>query len=299
MSINNIVVGVDFSPSSDVAATSAANLARRHRARLHLVYAGAVPDISPHGRETYFSEAVRAMNNAEFKHAREQLTALSHRLAGDELEIVTAVIDGPPAAAIEKAAKELKADLVVVGSHGRTGAERLFLGSVAERILRIAPCSVLVARTPFLQTGARRVLVPIDFTDATDATLAVLPSMVAEEAEVELFHVWGPLDATMYASAWVLTGGIENLRKQLGDGADKQAARHLAELEAHGVRARFFNEEGHAREKILQRLEHQPYDLVVMGSHPRGRLPRWLLGSVAERVIRHTAISALVVRTPS
>jgi universal stress protein A len=62
--------------------------------------------------------------------------------------------EGNPAAAILKAASDSHCDLIVMGTHGRKGLGRLLLGSVAEQVVRLAPCPVLTVRTPFFQAGS-------------------------------------------------------------------------------------------------------------------------------------------------
>lgn len=137
-----IVVGFDFTPMADFALREAAVLAaRRPRSSLHLVWAadlgrdwtppeGGVPDIKP------FLGRMRAA-------AEEALRACA---PVTDTRVFHHVIEGDAAGAILSIAEDVEADLVVVGTHGRTGVGRLMMGSVAEKVVRQAGCPVLVMR---------------------------------------------------------------------------------------------------------------------------------------------------------
>ncbi len=149
-----ILVATDFSEPSDAARRMAVELARRLGAELEIVHVeeplpayafaeGPLPDL-PRLQEEVRSWAERELEQ-QAKEARD---------AG--VPVTTAILVGTPANAIVETARTDGADLIVVGSHGRTGLERVLLGSVAERIVRNAPCPVLTVRnTPGAQQEAR------------------------------------------------------------------------------------------------------------------------------------------------
>src|SRR5438046_326022 len=84
------------------------------------------------------------------------LTVLHHYALASGVSTTTAVLPGVPANTIVEAARTERADLIVLGTHGRTGLERVLLGSVAERVVRNAPCAVLTVRqTPDATQGAK------------------------------------------------------------------------------------------------------------------------------------------------
>ena len=134
-----IVCAVDFSGSSRPALESAADLARRLDARLTLLHVWKGPPAAG-GRAAAVTRDVQA----DLERELEGWKLEAERIAGRVIE--TAVRTGPPAAEVARFAEERKADLVVVGTRGRTGLERAVLGSIAEAIVRHAPCAVLVAR---------------------------------------------------------------------------------------------------------------------------------------------------------
>lgn len=139
--IRRILVPVDFSSHSDQAAQLASGLATRLGASIDLVHS---IDFSP--------ESAGYLTPDALDFARKMQTTAAERLEQivqsipDEVETVVHLHRGKPASVIEAIAKQVGADLIVMGTHGHTGLSRLFIGSVAERTLRIAPCSVLAVK---------------------------------------------------------------------------------------------------------------------------------------------------------
>ena len=144
--ITNILVPVDFSPHAEHAFTYATTLAERFGARLALLYV--VDDSFVTGgwsSEIYVPNVPELMENL-IADADRRLATLKASAAALGLTAETAVIRGRPAPAIVEHAKNGAFDLIVMGTHGRTGVSHVVMGSVAERVLRKAPCPVLTVR---------------------------------------------------------------------------------------------------------------------------------------------------------
>jgi nucleotide-binding universal stress UspA family protein len=135
--IDQIVVPVDFSEHSRRALADAIEVAQQFGSRIHLVHASDLPEKIP-----LADEWCQAMKE-EIARALDTYVDLA-REAGVPAEIHLS--DGQPWQAIVHLADEVGADLIVMGSHGRTGISHAFLGSVAERTLRTASCPVLVVK---------------------------------------------------------------------------------------------------------------------------------------------------------
>ena len=143
--INRILVPTDFSPASDIALQYAIDLTERFDARIHLLhviddtsFAAAYPDgvyVEIPGLR------VRLINEAT-----EQLSKPVARCTAAGLEATAEVIVGHPARTIVKTATSQGTDVIVMGTHGRGAFAHLVLGSVAERVVRTAPCAVLTVR---------------------------------------------------------------------------------------------------------------------------------------------------------
>ena len=156
MSTDIILVGIDYSDPSKIALSTAASIARAANGILHVAHViaptlGTYPSdgsltagVYPKSDENYFVEWLAKVG----EDTRQRLPRFCAELAGDMLEKTSGHVRvGHPDRELVQLAEELKADLLVVGTHGRSGFERMFLGSVAEHVVRSAPCPVLVARS--------------------------------------------------------------------------------------------------------------------------------------------------------
>ena len=141
-----ILCPIDFSDASRTALETAADLARRHGASLTLFHAYPVPGYTfPDGSFVASSKMMEELAEAAKAHL-DEWKAMAVRLGVPGVEAVTAV--GEPAHEIVAFAREQKCDLLVLGTHGRTGLSHALMGSVAERVVRKAPCPVLTVRPP-------------------------------------------------------------------------------------------------------------------------------------------------------
>lgn len=146
--LKHVLVATDFSEPSEAALSYGRELARSFGAQLHLihvaedVYAWLMP---PEGVVPDFDELQHTLTDG----ASERVNAVLTDEDRQDLRAEAAVrVSRSTAAAITDFARACEADILVMGTHGRGGAARLFLGSVAEKVLRSAPCPVLVVRRP-------------------------------------------------------------------------------------------------------------------------------------------------------
>ena len=148
LALKNILVATDFSEGSAAALTYGRALARQFGARLHLLHAVETAGIDVAGVDTYVAAIPQL--RAEFE---EQARATLEQTVTDadrrDLHAVTALRTlEAPARAIVAYAVEAAIDLIVIGTHGRRGVSHLVMGSVAEKVVRTAPCPVLTVRHP-------------------------------------------------------------------------------------------------------------------------------------------------------
>ena len=143
LGIKTILHPTDFSERSALAFRLACSLARDYGARLVVVHIVPVSTV-------YYGEGVMVSPPPEDQEAlREQLLQLQPRDA--KVAVEHRLLKGDAATEIVDVAEETKADVIVIGSHGRTGLARLLLGSVAEKVMRKAPCPVVTVRAPLSQ----------------------------------------------------------------------------------------------------------------------------------------------------
>ena len=142
-----ILHATDFSTASRPALAKAIALARQNRAPLTIVHALPPPIIPVGGEIAYVPPGTyEAIDQSARQYARKQLAALTARARKAGVRATALLLDGTPHDQIARAARRARADVVVIGTHGRTGLAKVLMGSVAERVVRFAPCPVLTVR---------------------------------------------------------------------------------------------------------------------------------------------------------
>jgi universal stress protein A len=135
----------DFSPASRPAFQQALDMAKSNRAELLLVHV--LAPIAPMVGDGYVSpRAWEDLERSVQAHGRRQLDALLARARRAKVRVRGLLLEGPPHEAIVRSARSKRADLIVMGTHGRSGLAKLFLGSVAERVVGSARCPVVTVR---------------------------------------------------------------------------------------------------------------------------------------------------------
>jgi nucleotide-binding universal stress UspA family protein len=242
------------------------------------------------------SEATELVNSAA-----EQLLHAGHKALAE-------VRMGFPRKVISECAKELQADLIMVGSHGHSAIGRFLLGSVAQAVLRIAPCHVEIVRFP--AGGAAPSSHPMKVLLATDGSECSLAAAISVAARPwpggtvlkvvgveELVAFETPMAASPLASIYPAS----LLEELLADAHTRavnagEGARKILETAGLKVLAQQPIPAGDPRSIILDLAQAWPADLVVLGSHGRRGWDRFLMGSVAESVAVHAHCSVEVVR---
>jgi len=135
----------DFSPASRAALTKAVELARASRAELILAHV-LQPVMPMMGGEYVSPRVLDDLTRSTRAEAEHQLQILAARAKKSVPRVSMRLVEGTPFTEITKLARAVRADLIVVGTHGRSGLSKLFLGSVAERVVGTAPCPVLTVR---------------------------------------------------------------------------------------------------------------------------------------------------------
>ena len=141
--IRVILVPLDFSPHSDAALDRAVGFAKTFGAKIHLLHSYAVP---VQGVMPYDFAVPDGVWDGIRKAAESKLEDFRQNVVSEGLEASGEVSPVIPSEAILAVAREIGADLIVMGTHGHTGLKHALLGSVAERTIRLAPCSVLTVK---------------------------------------------------------------------------------------------------------------------------------------------------------
>jgi nucleotide-binding universal stress UspA family protein len=175
------------------------------------------------------------------------------------------------------------------------------LGSVAERVVRHAPCPVLTVRAT-VKPGPvelRRVLVPVDYSDGSRRALEYATALAASlGAALEVVHVW---DRPSYVSEDVILRGPGDTRRSLGEliraNAEEQMEEFLASTPGREGSPRPSHRllSGEPASTLIAELEKGEHDLVVIGTHGRTGVKHFLLGSIAEKIVRYSRVPVVVV----
>jgi nucleotide-binding universal stress UspA family protein len=148
MTLKNVLVATDFSEAADVALTYGRTLAGRFGATLHVLYVAQDVYVTALGAESYALSIPDLQRQIE-EATRQQLNELLIDSDNSGPRTVPAIVTAPsPSLAIIQYAKDHQIDLIVMGTHGRGALAHLVMGSVAERVVRLAPCPVLTVRHP-------------------------------------------------------------------------------------------------------------------------------------------------------
>lgn len=290
LSIDRILWPTDFSTGAACAFPHAILLADWHDADLHILNVA-------EGR----GKAGRQMND-QFPVPDRRLTdLLDHENSSlvdlDAVSITQHQVDaGSPAQAIVSYAGESDIDLVVAGTHGRRGLQRLLLGSVAEEVLRTAPCPVLTVRTGEDRSGAgavRNILAPVDFSEASEVAVQHAKELaLTYGSQITLLHA---VEEVMYPSVY----GVE-IADIPGPKVVDRVEGSLAAMARQEIGYEHVvvdSDLGYAPSVILDYEEEYRVDLIVIATHGRSGLERLLLGSVTERVVRRATAPVFVVKS--
>jgi nucleotide-binding universal stress UspA family protein len=287
VSLKNILFATDFSEYSQAALTVAANFARRHGAKLSVAHV-----LPAQPRLAIPLEAMPARFDAEWTVAERDMAWLDKRslLEGIPHEMLLERGKLWPALADIVATRDI--DLIVLGTHGRGGVSKLLLGSVAEEIIRLAPCPVLtVGPESFTkvvpQETLRQMVYATDFQTGSVAALAYALSLAQENhAQMALLHAIEARDDA--------TNHVQPLREQ--------TIRRLMDLippDAHLDRIpEFLVEFGAPADVILLVAAEKKADLIVMGAR-RSRHPyafSHLAWAMTHRVLARAKCPVLTVR---
>lgn len=269
-----IVAAVDMSKPSLAALDAAIGLAKGFGARLEVVYVQDLPlSLLGFGPETEGGISELAAQMDDFLHWREErLRARAGEMPAARLRVRT--LRGSPALVLAQLARPAAADLVVLGTHGHSGLERAAFGSVAEAVVRRAQVPVLTLRDPLSRAKGPRVLAPFNLRDYAEPALEVAARWAQR----------------LRGSLTVLNVAAEEWPK-----AARQRVRARLEPLLGSAALHLLQTDGDPRAEIVREASSGRYELVVLAAHRKPFGGGMILGSTAERVLRHSAAPVLSV----
>jgi nucleotide-binding universal stress UspA family protein len=203
---------------------------------------------------------------------------------------------------IEKAATDT-AMLITMATHGRSGLNRFLLGSVAEKVLRgMANPLLLIRATEEAKSEGeamlKSIIVPLDGSELAEGVLPMAAGMAKKlDLEVELFRTYHIPYNVYGGDEGFYAGNYEELLAGVRDEAAQYLDKKAADLKNLGVaKITCVTKEGLAADEIILLGQKTPDNLIAMSSHGRSGVKRWVLGSVAEAVVRHCGDPVLITR---
>jgi nucleotide-binding universal stress UspA family protein len=215
------------------------------------------------------------------------------------IPVRTVLREGDPWREIVHEAGALPADLIVMGTHGRSGFEHLLLGSVTEKVLRRATCPVLTVchgGEPAAPAPFRRVLAATDLLPGSEHTLEIAQAIAESSgATLTIVHAIESLPEPGL-HPYLVVPELAALRAQLEQDARERLARAVSDEARERLAIETRVVVGSARREVLRLAAELQADLVVLGTHAQGPIGHLLFGSTCEQVVRAAPCPVLAVR---
>lgn len=284
----NILMAFDDSKFSEAALVEAVHWAKAHDAKVTIVHA------------VFFDSEEFGISAGQLEKRLEMGRAACDRAMQNYcsefgIDIEYRVIQGEPHEVVPDLARQIEADLIVMGTHGRKGVRRMFMGSVTAGVIIHSPCDVLVVKRKCEEcTGEyHRVLVPYDGSRLSKkAVERVVDIADPHKADATILYVIPRYEEMV---GFFKTKSIEDKLREEATKVVMEAEKIASE---NGVSANTVIDDGVAEERIVETARDLSSDLIVLGSHGWHAIDKSIIGSTAERVIAHADVPVLVVRQP-
>ncbi|MDZ7780667.1 MAG: universal stress protein [Gemmatimonadota bacterium] len=301
-----LLVPLDGSEFSERSVPLARGLARASSGALHLVQVHP-PAVAGHmlssSQFAYRSLDLEAYAERHREEAGRHLEQLANKLSGDGTAVHTTVLEGPIAETLADHAGAIGADLIVMTTHGRAGANRMWLGSVADALVRHTHTPILLMhpedqdRDTVEVDRLKHILVPLDGSDLAESVLAPTATLARTTgARLTLAHIVASQSALGAGLVPLLPDDIVRIREQANEYLENTADR----LRSEGLTVDTHVCEGEtAAPTVAAVAKDLKADLVSLATHGYGGLKRAVLGSVADKVLRSSPLPMLVLRPDS
>ncbi|MEX2468030.1 MAG: universal stress protein [Gemmatimonadota bacterium] len=303
---HTLFVPLDGSEFSERSLPLARVIAREASSTIHLVQVHA-PTVPGHLlSSTQFEYQGLDLEAYAARHREEtgaHMTSLADALEADGITVRPAVLEGRVVETLAEHAASVEADLIVMTTHGRSGANRLWLGSVADGLVRHTHIPILMVRASEDQGEAaeraepetlEHILVPLDGSDLAELILAPAAGLArATGARLTLAHVVASHSAMGAGLVPLLPDDIVRIRDQ----ADAYLQKVAAQLSADGLTVDTHLAEGDTPPSVITAIAKEVgADLIALATHGYGGMKRAVLGSVADKVLRSSPLPLLVLR---
>ncbi|MFC6961070.1 universal stress protein [Halocatena marina] len=292
---DTILIPTDGSAGANAAARHGVSLARAFDSQVHFL--SVVDERSYSHRLADLDPDIDARREMLEQQANDAVQSLEMTATDASVTFHTAVEHGIPHETILDYAEQHDIDLLSMGTHGRTGLDRVLLGSVTERVIRTSDHPVLTSRTePDDRLKYDRILIPTDGSEAASA--AINHGIAIAERYDATIHILSVVDLGAITGTYEMGPSISDLLDTLGEECEHAVAEVAAKCRDRDVDVVTSVDQGTPSKAIQEYISDAGIDLVAMGTHGRTGLERYLIGSVTARVVRTSSAPVLTVREP-
>lgn len=302
MRLDDILIPTDFSACADRALSHAVTVADRFDGRLHILHVVNELDPDWYGITEAQERAVTLREKVK-KRARERLQALAPEK--DLYDVATTVslqLDFDVADSIRDYVDGHNIDIVVMGTHGRQGLDRLMLGNVADKMVRHAPCPVMTVReeVPEPREGkemaVQDVLSPIDFSEHSKRALRAAKVFAhAYGARLRLLFVAEKRVVPTFSDTGIPGVGIVEMDPEIVQNAEEALRQLDHNIDGPDVQCTYHVRKGTVSEEIMDFSEADEIDIIVMATRGLTGVNRFVLGSNTERIVRRASCPVLTI----
>ena len=290
----SILVAIDFSEYSKVALDICLGVSRCMKTKFYVLH---TIEKFPHDYLHLLSSTAHTdMKQKLEEDAIAKIQAMIPEEIRGKGDIIPMVRFGKPFLEIIQVAKEENIDLLVIGTHGRTGVDRFILGSVAERLVRKAGCPVMVIKGREY-AGFKRIIVPIDFSDCSRKALEyAVATAGGHNSRLTILHVYEESFIEPYVNAANSEEEADKIIKEIEWANETKYDEFLKTVDLRGVEYEKLLIKGVPEAEIVETAMKQQADLVVMGTHGRAGIKHILIGSNAEEVVRTVHCDIVILK---
>jgi nucleotide-binding universal stress UspA family protein len=295
MKIQNILVPLDFSEFSIMALEYAINLAEKYSSQITLMHAVVLfqDDINEEERLQMYEDMIRKRE----ENIRKYIINSQNNIEKRGITVKSEIIRGISAAdTILEFIDKLPTDIVIMGTHGKSGLKHLFQGSVAEKVVRLSPVPVLTVHRSTQNFRIKRLLVPIDFSLHSKKAIDYAVSLADTfKAYIDFVHVIEQeIHPSFYASGIY---SISQIDKDLKNRVIENMKAFVEDQLNPNIKTDYIVCEGKSHKEIINLSKEEKTDLIVIATHGLTGLDYILLGSTTEKVVRWANSPVLTIKS--
>lgn len=234
---------------------------------------------------------------------KEYINEICGRLRNENIDAKSVMTYGVPADEINAYAEKNNIDLITMATHGRGGITRWWIGSVAEKVICESIRPVLLVRShqidqtkAFNKVTIKNIIAPLDGSDLGESALPNAEAIaLATGASMLLLHIYTPpagLEVNLFGP------DLKGILKSMSDSAEKYLHGIANDLINRGISTRCRVTSGDPADIIVEEAKKHPDCIIAMSTHGRSGIARWILGSVADKVLHEATIPIWLVRSP-